>query len=148
MSGYVWIQPIVRALDKSCVWCIGFLSIIICISVPQVRWILSPSYAQVRYIPTDLQQLFEKDKVTFYYYYDQVQVTMVIMNMIMIVRRWLWWLPWRWRWRCWVIWKGKEKTPFRLIKREGRPRIKKPPLSQWWWSWRSYWWQRSQWWCL
>ena len=30
------------------------------------------SAVQVRYIPTDLQQLFEKDKVTFYYYYDQV----------------------------------------------------------------------------
>jgi len=28
---------------------------------------------RVRYIPTDLQQLFEKDKVTFYYYYDQVR---------------------------------------------------------------------------
>jgi len=28
---------------------------------------------RVRYIPTDLQQLFENDKVTFYYYYDQVR---------------------------------------------------------------------------
>ena len=27
---------------------------------------------RVRYIPTDLKDLFEKDKVTFYYYYDQV----------------------------------------------------------------------------
>ena len=27
---------------------------------------------RVRYIPTDLQDLYEKDKVTFYYYYDQV----------------------------------------------------------------------------
>ena len=27
---------------------------------------------RVRYIPTDLKELFEKDKVTFYYYYDQV----------------------------------------------------------------------------
>ena len=28
---------------------------------------------RVRYIPTDLQDLYEKDKVTFYYYYDQVR---------------------------------------------------------------------------
>lgn len=28
---------------------------------------------RVRYIPTDLHQLFERDKVTFYYYYDQVR---------------------------------------------------------------------------
>ena len=41
----------------------------------------------MRYIPTDLQQLFEKDKVTFYYYYDQVPVNMIIMDMIMIVRQ-------------------------------------------------------------
>ena len=27
---------------------------------------------RVRYIPTDLKDLYEKDKVTFYYYYDQV----------------------------------------------------------------------------
>ena len=27
---------------------------------------------RLRYIPTDLQDLYEKDKVTFYYYYDQV----------------------------------------------------------------------------
>ena len=39
--------------------------------------------AQVRYIPTDLQQLFEKDKVTFYYYYDQVHMNMMIMNTTM-----------------------------------------------------------------
>ena len=32
------------------------------------------TWSQVRYIPTDLQQLFEKDKVTFYYYYDQVHI--------------------------------------------------------------------------
>jgi hypothetical protein len=29
---------------------------------------------RVRYIPTDLTSLFEKDKVTFYYYYDQVSI--------------------------------------------------------------------------
>ena len=29
---------------------------------------------RVRYIPTDLKDLFEKDKVTFYYYYDQVSL--------------------------------------------------------------------------
>ena len=28
---------------------------------------------RVRYLPTDLQDLYEKDKVTFYYYYDQVK---------------------------------------------------------------------------
>merc|ERR1719445_869896 len=28
---------------------------------------------RVRYIPTDLQDLYENDKVTFYYYYDQVR---------------------------------------------------------------------------
>ena len=36
---------------------------------------------QVRYIPTDLQQLFEKDKVTFYYYYDQVIMIVMVMTM-------------------------------------------------------------------
>ena len=29
---------------------------------------------KVRYIPENLQDLYEKDKVTFYYYYDQVIV--------------------------------------------------------------------------
>ncbi len=27
---------------------------------------------KVRYIPENLNDLYEKDKVTFYYYYDQV----------------------------------------------------------------------------
>ena len=58
---------------------------------------------QVRYIPTDLQQLFEKDKVTFYYYYDQV----IMIVMVMTMTSWHW-MMWWWRGCVWVLWKGKE----------------------------------------
>ena len=64
-------------------------------------YICSP--LQVRYIPTDLQQLFEKDKVTFYYYYDQV----IMIVMVMTMTSWHW-MMWWWRGCVWVLWKGKE----------------------------------------
>lgn len=29
---------------------------------------------KVRYVPRDLNDLYERDRVTFYYYYDQVRI--------------------------------------------------------------------------
>jgi hypothetical protein len=33
---------------------------------------------RVRYLPQNLTDLYEKDRVTFYYYYDQVSVSVFI----------------------------------------------------------------------